>query len=176
MSCSPPYARCRLRLRGKSLRRATGVSEKPEDELELELKGAIAGLDRAAATFAIGALTVDFSEAVIENAPPGGLREGLFVEVEGAEPPVDDVLQAAGVEIPPPLGEAGDGLDVEGFVSEIVSADEFVLNTAQRVRITPETRFEGGTRADLVPNASVDVEGSVADDGTLVAREIEIAR
>lgn len=81
-----------------------------------------------------------------------------------------------GVEIPPPLGEAGDGLDVEGFVSEIVTADEFVLNTAQRVRITPETRFKGGTRADLVPNASVDVEGSVADDGTLVAREIEIAR
>jgi hypothetical protein len=154
--------------------RATRVARKLED-VEIEIKGVVTDLDRATSRFAIGALIVDFAGALIEGAPPGGLENGLLVEVEAEEPPTDDLLVAIGVEIVDPslAGDAGDGLKVEGFVTAIVSSTELIVNDGQRVTITSETRFVNGGPADLVLDAGVEVEGVAAPDGSLRATEIE---
>jgi hypothetical protein len=155
--------------------RATRVQRKV-DGVEIEIKGLVAALDRAAETFAIGALVVDFSGAVLEGLPPDGLRDGLFVEVEAEEPPAGGVLTAIGVELPSAELEAGDGLELSGFVSAVLSPDELVVNATQRVRLTADTVFEGGERSDVVPNAALEVEGRIDDDGVLVAAEVELGR
>jgi hypothetical protein len=154
--------------------RATRV-ERKEDFEEFELTGTVANLDTAAQTFEIGLLTVDFSGALIEGGPPEGLSNGLVVEAETEEQPINDLMLAVGIEVLDPdlLFEDGDGVDVNGFVTSIVSPNEFVLNHNQTVTTTSRTRFENGTAADLVLNAEVDVQGERADNGVLKAEEIE---
>ncbi|MBM4266858.1 MAG: hypothetical protein FJ144_09635 [Deltaproteobacteria bacterium] len=155
--------------------RATRIAA-PEDG-EIELTGLVADLDPAALTFRIGGLVVQFAGAVVEGAPSGGLVDELLVEVEAEVPPANDVLTAVGVEVfDSSLAEEGDGLDVEGFVTRVPSPDELVLNETQPVRLTAETRFEGGDRADLVVGARVDVEGVAGEGGLLIAREVEFLR
>jgi hypothetical protein len=156
--------------------RATRVARKLED-LEIELKGFIEDLDSSASTFRLGGVTVDFAGAIVEGAPTGGLANGLFVEIEGEDRPSGGVLTAVGVEVLDPslMAEAGDGLEVEGFVTEILSPSDFVLNGGQRVRLTPDTRFEGGSAADLALDAFVEAEGVADQDGVLVATEIEFS-
>jgi hypothetical protein len=153
--------------------RATRVEQTDSDEFELT--GTVSDLDLDAETFRINLLTVDFSEALLEDLPPGGLADGLLVEVETDEAPQDDVMIATGVEARDPalLFEDGDEAELRGFVTAIVSESEFVLNASQRVFVTDETRFEGGTAADLVLNAEVDVEGPLEPDGSVTAVEIE---
>jgi len=154
--------------------RATRVERKTDFE-EFELTGTITNLDSAAETFKIGILTVDFSGALVEGAPPEGLSNGLVVEVETDEQPVADLMIALGIEVPDPelLFEDGDGVDVNGFVTAIMSPTEFVLNNDQPVKISNSTRFENGTAADLILNAEVDVSGQRKRDGVLAAEEIE---
>jgi hypothetical protein len=153
--------------------RATRV-ERIFEDVEIELKGYIQSLDLEASTFGINDLIVDFAEAIIEA--PSGLRNGLFVELEGDGPPEGNVLTAAGVEELDPtlMAEVGDGIKVEGFVTNVVSPTEVIV-TNQRVQITPNTRFEGGSRSDLVLNAAVEVEGIAGPDGALIATEIEFS-
>ena len=153
--------------------RATRV-ERKDAITEIELTGVITNFDPVAETFQFGILTIDFSSALLESIPPGGLADGLLVEVEAEEPPVDDVLVAVGVEMRADLMfEDGDGAEIEGFVTKIVSTNEFLMNVTQRVLITGTTRFERGTRDDLVLNAEIEVEGFFESDGTLIAEEIE---
>ena len=154
--------------------RATRVERKTDFE-EFEVTGTIANLDLVAQTFQFGLLTVDFSDALIEGAPPEGLSNGLVVEAETEEQPINDLMLAVGIEVLDPdlLFEDGDGVDVTGFVTSILSQSEFVLNDTQRVKITSGTRFENGTAQDLVLNAEVDVEGKRGSDGVLKAEEIE---
>lgn len=154
--------------------RATRIARKFED-LEIELRGFVQALDRASSTFRINELLVDFSDAIIEGAPPEGLRDGLFVEIEADTPPVDDVFETTAVAVIDPslMTEEGDGISVEGFVTEVLSPTVFVVNGRQRVQITPDTRFERGGVTDLVLNAAVDIDGTAGADGVLVATEIE---
>ena len=153
--------------------RATRVAR--VDELtEIEITGVISQLDLGGSTFRIGALTVEFEPEVVENPPPGGLADGLLVEVETDAQPVDDRIVATGIEVPDPMLAAdGDSVSVEGFVTAAVGGGEFVLNGSQRFRITEATRFDGGTAADLVANARVDIDGPRGSDGVISADEVE---
>lgn len=154
--------------------RATRV-ENEEEYDAFELTGTITNLDTTAQTFRFGLLTIDYSAAIVEGAPSGGLSEGLFVEAETDEAPVGDVLRAISIEVQDPrLGfEPGDKAEVQGFVTRIESEAEFVLNETERVRMRRDTRFKNGTREDIVLNARLEASGDLADDGTLVANEIE---
>lgn len=154
--------------------RATRVERFDEIE-EIELTGTISNFDAVAETFSLNLLTVDFSMAEIEDAPPGGLEDGMLVEVESEEVPANDLMLAVGVEVRDsdlPV-DTGDGLEVDGYISEVVSADEFVLNGSLTVFVTPDTIFEDGDASDLVLNARVEVEGVFESDGSLTAEEIE---
>lgn len=154
--------------------RATRVERLDELE-EIELAGTISQFNDQEKTFQLGALRVHFSDAIIEGADAQGLRNGLIVEVEAETDPVDDVLEAVGIEVRAPnfLADTGDGVDIEGFVTSTISPERFVINAAQTVSITSRTRYERGTAADLVLNAHVEIEGTIAEDGSLQATEIE---
>jgi hypothetical protein len=154
--------------------RATRIARKLEDR-EIELRGFVQMLDRASSTFRINELLVDFTDAIVEGAPPEGLRDGLIVEIEAETPPVDDVFVTTAIAVIDPslMTEEGDGISVEGFVTEILSPTEFVVSGRQRVYITPETRFEGGDVTSLVLDAEVDIDGTAGADGVVIATEIE---
>jgi hypothetical protein len=142
---------------------------------EIELTGAVSNLDEAAMTFEIGLLRVDYGGALLENLPAGGLADGLLVDVETDAVPVADLMIATGIEAVDTglTADPGDSVDIEGFVTEISTADEFVVNGTQRVITTTATSFEGGTPSDLVANARVDVSGSLDALGNLLAEEVE---
>lgn len=162
--------------------RATRVA-RPEGPAEVELRGEIGTLDAAAQEFTIGDLVVRYSTAVIDGGTKADLGPGVFVEVEGAGPPDHGggsgptTLTAVEVEIVDPSFDVdeGDGVSLEGFVTRVLGSDLFELNGTRRFRVSPDTRFEGGTAADLVPNARLEVEGVLGADGVLDASEVEIA-
>lgn len=149
--------------------------EKQDEFDAFELTGTITSFDATAQTFRFGLLTIDFSAAIIEGAPASGLADGLFVEAETDEAPVDDVLTAISIEVQDPLlgFEPGDKAEVQGFVTSVQSATEFVLNATKRVRINDGTTFKNGTRDDIVLNAELEASGDLRNDGTLVANEVE---
>lgn len=153
--------------------RATRVERRPVG-VEIEVKGTIHDLDAAASTFRINALLVAFAGALVEGAPDG-LRDGLFVDVEGEGPPVGGIFTAIGVDVLDPtlMADPGDGLKVEGFVTEVVSDSEFVVN-GQRVRIDAATRFENGDASDVALDTEVDVTGVAEGGGALLASEVEL--
>lgn len=155
--------------------RATRIAKKLED-LEIELRGFLTHLDPDARLFRINDLLVDFSDALLENAPAAGLEDGLFVEIEADAPPLDDVFLAVGVTVLDPAlpVEEGDGVDIQGFVTAVLSSEEFVVNEAQKVRVTAQTRFERGDASDVVVDAEVEVSGFADATGVLVAAEVEI--
>lgn len=154
--------------------RATRIELEGESE-GYELRGLLAELDGDAKTFRIGGQLVDYSNAEIENAPPDGLANDLYVEVEAQDDPVGGVLLATEVEVKGNDfdGEEGEEVEIEGLVTRVISATEFVLNQTRRVRTDARTEFENGTAADIAVNARLEAEGIVDNDGVLVAREVE---
>jgi len=154
--------------------RATRVARKFQN-LEIAVKGYVVGLDAQAGTFQLGGLTVDFHSAIITGAPQGGLQNGLLVEVGADVPPVGSVLSATDVDVknPSAIADEGDGLKVEGFVTQISSPTVLEVNRNQRVQLTPKTRFEHGSPGDLVLDAHVDIDGVAGADATLVATKVD---
>ena len=155
--------------------RATRIELRTSD-IEFEVKGFVRDLDPAAQTFRINALTVDYADASIERVPVEGLSNGLFVEVDLTEAPVGGRGTADSVDVLDPvlMADPGDGLKVQGFVTQVVSPTEFVVGVGQRVRTDGTTRFENGGPEDVVINAQVDVTGVAEEDGALRATEVEL--
>jgi len=149
--------------------------ELEEDSEEFEIEGQIEDLDSAAETFSIGSLLVDYSSASIENAPPGGLENGLLVEAESSLAPVGNVLVAEEIEVRDGGvgGEDGEEASVEGLITSVLSSSRFVVNRGQVVRVKASTEFEEGTASDIAVNARVEVEGVLDADSELVAKKIE---
>ena len=153
--------------------RATRVELESDDEIS-EIEGLTADLDAEGETFRIGGQLVDYSGAEIKNAPAGGLQNGLFVEVHAHTAATGGTLVADEVEVKGSDfgGDEGEDVEIEGFVTRMISATEFVLNQTSTVRITAQTEFDGGSAADIAVDVRVEVEGVVDGTGVLVAREI----
>ena len=154
--------------------RATRVELENEAD-GVEIKGLIAELDADAQTFRIGGQLVDYSTAEIKNAPPAGLSNDLFVEVHAHGGPTGGVLVADEVDVKGTDfgGDEGEEVEIEGLVTRVNSATEFVLNQTRRVRIDSRTEFENGSAADIAVDTRLEAEGIVDSDGVLAAREID---
>ncbi|MGD9386997.1 MAG: DUF5666 domain-containing protein, partial [Gammaproteobacteria bacterium] len=149
-----------------------------------DVAGFVTDLDTAARTFTINGLLVDYAGSSVDDAFPGGtLAEGDLVEAEGN---VFDggTLFASEVEF---WGNrprfACDGFDaddddgsceieIDGYVSEVTSANSFRLNGIQ-VLINPDTSFEDGTAAEIAVNVPLEVDGFIDADGVVVAEVID---
>jgi len=153
--------------------RATRVELESEVE-DVEINGTINELDADAQTFRIGGQLVDYSSAEITDAPPGGLENGLFVEVHATGGPVGGVLVAEKIDVTGTDfgGDEGEEVEIEGYVTRVVSATEFVLNQTRKVRINAKTQFDNGTSADITVDARLEAEGVVDGTGVLVAKEV----
>ncbi|MFL1484831.1 DUF5666 domain-containing protein [Marinobacter sp. LN3S78] len=145
-----------------------------DDELETEVEGVIADLDRDTRTFTINGLQVDYGLAEFDDDLDGAddLRNGLIVEVEGYLS--EGVLMAREIEGDDDGFEDDDDVEVSGAIAGDydASARRFTLNGVT-VQVTGDTEFDDGLReSQLADGLFVKVEGKYRG-GLLEAEEIE---
>lgn len=155
---------------------ATRIEPKPAGT-QFEVHGTVAALDAANFVFDLGALTVDFSNAALDNFPGGQINNGDFVEAKGMSLGAGGELLATRVELEALLPGAADGdrIEIEGFITRFVTAQDFDV-AGIPVTTNAATVFEGGDANDLGLNIKVEVEGDIDANGTLVATKVDIRR
>src|SRR6267378_3278252 len=141
-----------------------------------EVKGFVKNHSDASKTFDIGTLTVNYSNATINDMPnpTGNAWNGLLVEVKGntcAATPVCGTLTASKVEPNGPQMREAAEFEIEGFVTSLTSTSDFVVGN-QRVVTTGSTRFEGGVASDIAVSVKLEVEGTLAG-GVVTASKVE---
>jgi hypothetical protein len=158
------------------------TSPRPNDEFGL--KGFVSGLSLSGNAFRLGPLpdgsgttvTVSYDMAAI-SALPGGPANGMYVRVVTADAePVSGTLAAARIErlVPRTAFPEGSVADLEGLVTTAPSGSGSVLSFAvegKRVDTGAGTRFDGGTPADIRPDARLQVQGT-ENGGVLSAARI----
>lgn len=151
---------------------ATRIEAKPAGG-EFEVTGVATNV--SGTSFAIADLTVDFSSAMLNDFPGGTVETGQTIEAKGNALGVNGELLATSVEFKGTgLGaNAGDQAQIEGFITRFVSSQDFDVN-GNPVTTTGTTVYEGGTAGDLGLNIKVEVDGSVNDNGVLVAAKVDI--
>ena len=155
---------------------ATRIEPKPAGT-QYEVHGTVSNLDTGNMRFNLSALVVDYSAATLDNFTGGQIANGDFVEAKGTTIAAGGELEATQVELEAllPGAEDGDRLEVEGFITRFVSAQDFDV-AGIPVTTTGTTIFEGGEATDLGPNVKVEAEGDLNSGGVLVATKIDIRR
>jgi hypothetical protein len=139
-----------------------------------DVYGTASGVNGPQETFFINALLVDFSAANVEDFPSGAPANGDLVKVTGLEFGPFGEFIATRVELrydPDVMPESGDMVNLQGVVTDFVSATEFVV-AGFPVTTASSTTYENGTVGDLTADVEVCVVGTLDDDGVLVATRI----
>ncbi len=133
-----------------------------------EVKGVVSAFDAVSRMFAINGLSVDYSGVT----DPPQLQSGDFVEVKGTLSA--GTLVASHVEVKDPVEAAlpGNEMAVEGIVTSNTSVNDFEVN-GLRVYADDQTVYENGQQGDVAVNVQLEVEGTVNDDGVLLAEKVE---
>ena len=156
--------------------RATRIETEPPGS-EVEVHGFVAGV--TATTFAINALTVDYSAAMLDDFPGGVISNGDFVEAKGDILNPGGPLLATEVELETQDLDPDeiDDFEIEGFITRFIAGrplDNLDFDVSGVPVITDSsTVFEGDT-ALLGLNTKVEVEGTVNSAGVVVADEVDI--
>jgi hypothetical protein len=145
---------------------------------EIEVKGNISNLDTTAMTFSLGNLTVDYSNAALENFPDGVPANDQFVEATTTADVTNNLMVATKVEMKNAdnkhvTGNEGDELELEGVVTADLSGNQFMLNDQIVLVDEATTEVENGSLADVVMGTKLEVEGQLDADGNLVASDIK---
>lgn len=144
---------------------ANDRNDDDSDVGEVEVEGRINNLTTQG-TFTIGNQAIALlSDTEFENGSRNSLRDGLWVEVDGYLDR-DGVLQADHVYI-----EEDREDDVEGTISQIIDADQFVVNGITVV-MNNRTEFEDGRRSDITVGRRVEVEGQFTAADRILAFEV----
>lgn len=128
----------------------------------------------------IGSLEIVVNDGTLVDDCDGGLSDGDFIKVEafpvvGYQP--GDALTAIEVEckddrLDAPVGDRVRA-EIEGVITEVLGPDSFMVGD-QVIAITPDTRFDDGTAANIQMGIRVEVEGTLdGDTGVLTAREVD---
>ena len=137
----------------------------------VEVAGFILNLNAQLKTFEINNLTVNYGLIAADDLPPG-FADGLWVEVEGTLDATGGEVLASAIRLGDEPGDGNsDQIEVLGFVTDVVSAFEFVVGN-QAVQFDANTLFVDGTPEDILPGAKLEAEGSLVD-GILIAKEVE---
>lgn len=150
--------------------------ELDDDGDGFEVTGFVTNLDSAAMLFNINGLTVDYSQAVLEDFDGGQPADGDLVEAEGAQLGGNGELVALKVELKDDdfsdniPGDAD--IEIEGLITRFASAADFDV-AGLPVTTDSGTRYEDGSEADLALDVLVEVKGSFDANGVLVADVIE---
>lgn len=147
-----------------------GVRKPGGERLASEIEGAVTAWT-SATQFEVNGVAVDASTAVFRDGPVG-----LGDPVEASGTVVDGVLKALLVKKDDHSGDA-DRNELHGTVQSVnTAAETFVLHHEVHGDLTVSydhiLGFEGGTVANLVPGAAVDVRGRLMIDGVLQASRV----
>ncbi|MFQ5478732.1 MAG: DUF5666 domain-containing protein [Candidatus Binatia bacterium] len=156
--------------------RVTRLAPLRGDATGFSLSGRVRNLDEAAKRFSLLSLTVDYALATIVSGAAGPLREGLVAAVRFAAPPSGGLIQANRIRLTRPVRgrEEGTTTLVQGIVTEVLTAQEFMLNGRLLVRTNADTRLVGDLRpSDILPDIRLLVLGRVTADSAVLARRIE---
>jgi len=154
---------------------ATFIEKKLVGTVTPEVRGFVKNHNDGAKTFQIGALTVNYSTAIINDMPnpAGNSWNGLLVEVKGnVFNAVTTTLTATKVEPENPgVGNNVDEFEVEGFVTQVLGPGDFFIGTTH-VQTTSSTEFRGGTIDEIVVGAKLSAEGRLVN-GILIAKHVK---
>jgi uncharacterized protein DUF5666 len=155
---------------------ATRIEPKPAGT-QFEVHGTVSALDTGNMVFNLSNLVVDFSAATLDNFPGGLISDGDFVEAKGTMLGTAGELLATQVELETflPNSNDGDHLEIEGFITGFLSAQDFDV-AGVPVTTNGATVFDGGVAADLGLNIKLEAEGSIDATGVLLATRIDIRR
>jgi len=148
---------------------------------DYELKGLVKTHDTGSQTFQIGHLTISYSGADISGMPNPTVTvwNGLPVHLLGDQfslttpGQLDGHLHATSVELESFGVQENTQAEIEGFISQMVSPNSFLVGPIL-VQFDTQTVFEGGTGTDLGSGVRVEVEGEVSGN-ILFARRIELS-
>jgi len=142
--------------------------EKTASISQVEVKGVVRDLNTSTETFKIGNLTIQYGDTTA--LPDGEPTDKLLVRVVGTVGKGDE-LDATEVELAREARVANaERMDVEGFVTEVVSSSEFSVGF-QEVRTDEKTGFHGGGPANITPGVKLEVKGKL-ENHVLLARKI----
>ncbi|MBL4853746.1 MAG: hypothetical protein JKY25_05850 [Robiginitomaculum sp.] len=157
---------------------ASRIEREPANS-EFEVRGIVSNLDTNARTFQINQLTVDYSQAVLEDFGTNVLANGLLVDAEGTNFNNADTLIATKVEYEgeegrddDSVGNENDEAEIEGIVTEFSSSSSFKISGVPIIT-NASTRYEYGTATDIALNVRLEAEGTYNANQVLVAEEIE---
>ena len=155
---------------------ATRIEPKPAGTT-FEVHGIVAALDAPNLSFNLNGLVVDYSSATLDNFSGGQIADGDFVEAKGVSLGAAGELIATRVEFENflPGGDDGDHIEIEGFITRFVSAQDFDV-AGDPVTTNGSTAFVGGVADDLGLNVKVEAEGDLDANGVIVADKIDIRR
>lgn len=143
-----------------------------EAEPEAELKGTLIGYDSATSSFQVRGVKVTALGAALSSCPAGGLRDGLYVEIEGGLGSAGVVASKVKCEDEP----SGAVVEREGTAGSVDgTASTFVLSgstSTLTVRWSALTIFKGVTAATL-SGQRVEVEGTLVN-GVLQASKVAV--
>lgn len=140
-------------------------------QAEVQIAGVVTAVDLSAWTCTVNGAT---AVVVPVDYDLPALVPGSHVVVDGVPGPFAGVvLASAPPRITDPQLEGAPGMEaeVEGVVTASLASSEFVV-AGQGVTVTGETRFEGGSLADVVVGSALEVHGTLAADGRLEATEV----
>jgi len=170
-------------LLASQVKRKKTVNEVDDDTETTELEGKVS--DITAPTFSVNGVTVKVTEAsVIESPNSSELTSSEFfstitndteVEVEGI-PQDDGSLLALEIEIESKENDSGvvePFVELKGIIDSFDSVEAFTVN-GHSITTNLFTRYEDGNPDLLAMGIEVKVKGHQAEDGTIVAKKIEI--
>lgn len=135
------------------------------------VEGKISTIDKVAKSFKINNLTVNYASAFFENINEDSLVDGLFLFVDANQDISDGIMIASNIFIVNDDLSAGDIFEVEGLISEFVSATDFSIEGLP-VTTTAQTVYTKGSVSDLKLDSFMRIMGEVNGQGVIVASEI----
>ncbi len=144
---------------------------------DYQVKGLITNHKADQRTFEVGALIVEYRDAVVQNLPdPSRGWEGVLVDIVGKQVSSEpgNRLRLTATRVRREELGASDSEDavVEGFVTRVLSPGTFLLGNLQVVT-NAETVFQGGTSADIFVGRHLEVHGRLVG-GILTATKLEL--
>ena len=147
--------------------------------------GQVSDLDTTAKTFRIGGVSVDYSSATFTDFTVDDLADGQLVQVSDADKAysagaldlvatnvdLDGFLRMEDEDDFGHVQAQSKPAQIEGLITDVVDATHFVVSGVNAI-VTGTTTFSSGSATNLVVGAAVEVQGTLAADGTVTATQI----
>ncbi len=139
---------------------------------EFDVAGTISELNTSTKTFKINALLVDYSQVTELNYVQQLISDGALVDLFGSISTTNTgerVLIAQEIEAEEAfMVDDGDLLEIEGFISSALVDGQFEV-AGLKVKVNDATYFDIGDASLLKVDASIEIEGTVNEDGSIQA-------